>query len=47
MEIILDRHLVTMEKFVAERRRRARGAEAMPPSVGRGAFKLYFFRDHQ
>jgi hypothetical protein len=39
------------QRRVAERkkvrRRRARGAEAMPPSAGRGAFKLYFFHDHQ
>jgi hypothetical protein len=46
MVIILHQHLVTMEKFVAERkqvrRSRPRGAEAMPP-LGRRALLSCIF----
>jgi hypothetical protein len=45
-ENYLDRHLVTLDKSVTEKKtgsRRRRDAT----SVGRAALELYFFRDHQ
>jgi hypothetical protein len=50
MEIILDPHLVPTEKFRAARKEAEQSGSRRRSDVtaiGRSAFKLYFFRDHQ